>query len=60
MEIKRKCKHSRQCVILNLKTCSTFFLLYQIKEEKTPLHVAAEKGYTQIVETLIDKFGSVI
>jgi len=24
------------------------------------LHVAAEKGYTQIVETLIDKFGSVI
>uniref|UniRef100_A0A914GWL2 Ion transport domain-containing protein n=1 Tax=Globodera rostochiensis TaxID=31243 RepID=A0A914GWL2_GLORO len=30
------------------------------KEEKTPLHVAAERGHTQVVETLIDKFGSSI
>ncbi|KAL3075605.1 hypothetical protein niasHT_034972 [Heterodera trifolii] len=30
------------------------------KEDKTPLHVAAERGHTQVVETLIDKFGSSI
>ena len=27
------------------------------QNEKTPLHVAAEQGHTQVVETLIDKFG---
>lgn len=30
------------------------------KDEKTPLHLAAERGHTQVVETLIDKFGSSI
>lgn len=28
------------------------------KEERTALHIAAERGHTKIVETLVDKFGS--
>ena len=30
------------------------------KEDKTPVHVAAERGDTQMVESLIDKFGGSI
>ncbi|KHN74170.1 Ankyrin-2 [Toxocara canis] len=30
------------------------------KEDRTPLHVAAERGHTRVVETLIDKFNGSI
>ncbi|VDO10919.1 unnamed protein product, partial [Haemonchus placei] len=36
------------------------YFRYTFEDDKTPVHVAAERGYTSIVEQLIDKFGGSI
>uniref|UniRef100_W6NCU1 Ankyrin domain containing protein n=1 Tax=Haemonchus contortus TaxID=6289 RepID=W6NCU1_HAECO len=36
------------------------YFRYTFEDDKTPVHVAAERGFTSIVEQLIDKFGGSI